>query len=841
MHRYAHLHQRQQYVGHWQDLPLVAEPGCFTFTPQSCSTPGCCGHFSGDPCKLQALDYITHDGVIAMNRAAFACQCGAVVWQSPIDFLRVGAWPASLDPNHLRTIVDCALLQHYDSLRLQCPGLSLAGFLKGTADAAHKRRPSQARRAINPAAFSRASHEFKACQLDMRLHLQSLNDLEQAVKCTLDALDLATHNQRTVADKVCRGIWTAAGNSNSGRHAKQDITGRVVATDARHGGPLLAANMIKSGERYGYAFGLALELMQRPGGLAQLHLDIMCKWEPWQRRVMAALANWDGPMDGLVAELRDRVSPLSGSFDEMRKVLSYAHGTLHAMNCQVLYQPSWIGYGKTLGEEGEQFFSYWSKHAATTRNQSRAGSTDALTEAAAHFGREKNWRQAALLARRHTEYSKRLVTAQAKLSELMGNMDKTPDSARPAFVQLLKQRLQAVAKRDCSGRPHWEKKLMQLFALARCIEDAQALSGYVSAGGTYAATAAASPEQREYQQRLEACRIVAGMHDADAVALHNLALKVIKAADMDRFARLAADLAQHVTELRNISSIDARTVSVAVFQQAAEVCIINMQNTIEGLCHNLQKQAAKRAATAARPKERRRYDAKCKELAKQLEQKVAQYNKLLPYGQLPGRAQTIMSDLRSQRFCWVEEYAGDDADPLRVYGVARSLEVCEADNEVCRLQEELPLLLKEMKAHLKYWQRQVDQQQQVERVLLDVASKVRDADAEAAAAAAAAAATATDDAAAGDAAAAGGGAAAGAGGVAAAAAAAASGGDAAAAASAAGGDAAAAAAAAAAATAAQRYAADDACWDEVGSEDEVWVPSDGGEDAESVDTVEQVD
>jgi hypothetical protein len=62
--------------------------------------------------------------------------------------------------------------------------------------------------------------------------------------------------------------------------------------------------------------------------------------------------------------------------------------------------------------------------------------------------------------------------------------------------------------------------------------------------------------------------------------------------------------------------------------------------------------------SAARPKERRRYDAKCKELAKQLEQKVAQYNKLLPYGQVPGRAQPIMSDLRSQRFCWVEEYAG---------------------------------------------------------------------------------------------------------------------------------------------------------------------------------------
>lgn len=64
-----------------------------------------------------------------------------------------------------------------------------------------------------------------------------------------------------------------------------------------------------------------------------------------------------------------------------------------------------------------------------------------------------------------------------------------------------------------------------------------------------------------------------------------------------RFSRLVAELSQHITSLRNISSTDARTVSVAVFQQAAEACIVNLQNTIEGLCHNLQKQAAKRAAT----------------------------------------------------------------------------------------------------------------------------------------------------------------------------------------------------------------------------------------------------
>jgi hypothetical protein len=74
--------------------------------------------------------------------------------------------------------------------------------------------------------------------------------------------------------------------------------------------------------------------------------------------------------------------------------------------------------------------------------------------------------------------------------------------------------------------------LLQLFALAQSIGDAKALSGYLSAVGT--AAAAASPEQQHYQQHLEACRIVASLHDADAVALHNLALKVVKEADTQR-------------------------------------------------------------------------------------------------------------------------------------------------------------------------------------------------------------------------------------------------------------------------------------------------------------------
>jgi len=42
--------------------------------------------------------------------------------------------------------------------------------------------------------------------------------------------------------------------------------------------------------------------------------------------------------------------------------------------CKVLWQPGWLAEcAKALGEEGEQFFSYWSKFAFTTRNQSEAG------------------------------------------------------------------------------------------------------------------------------------------------------------------------------------------------------------------------------------------------------------------------------------------------------------------------------------------------------------------------------------------------------------------------------------------------------------------------------------
>jgi hypothetical protein len=63
-----------------------------------------------------------------------------------------------------------------------------------------------------------------------------------------------------------------------------------------------------------------------------------------------------------------------GRWAGVRKALSHAHGMLHSTACQMLWQPGWTsGCAKTLGEEGEQLFSYLSRFSGTTRNQSAAG------------------------------------------------------------------------------------------------------------------------------------------------------------------------------------------------------------------------------------------------------------------------------------------------------------------------------------------------------------------------------------------------------------------------------------------------------------------------------------
>jgi hypothetical protein len=159
-----------------------------------------------------------------------------------------------------------------------------------------------------------------------------------------------------------------------------------AATDARHGGPIAAANLIDSGERYGYAFHLAAYHLMC-SDVQQLHIDIMCKWGPWSDRAVAALQQTQLPAGTPEQQMRMRELRAlmcdRGSWVNVRKALSHAHGTLHSQACQMLWQPGWTsGCAKTLGEEGEQLFSYLSRFSGTTRNQSSAGGQSTLCSAA---------------------------------------------------------------------------------------------------------------------------------------------------------------------------------------------------------------------------------------------------------------------------------------------------------------------------------------------------------------------------------------------------------------------------------------------------------------------------
>lgn len=112
------------------------------------------------------------------------------------------------------------------------------------------------------------------------------------------------------------------------------------AVDARHGMPRKGVSLVGSGERYGYALHLLAYFLK---DCKQLHIDIMCKWGPWLRRVLESL--FDAPPTDTPPEVAARIAELkqlaadAGNYQTLRTVLSHAHGNLHAVNCQVSSKP----------------------------------------------------------------------------------------------------------------------------------------------------------------------------------------------------------------------------------------------------------------------------------------------------------------------------------------------------------------------------------------------------------------------------------------------------------------------------------------------------------------------
>ncbi|WIA32575.1 hypothetical protein OEZ86_003382 [Tetradesmus obliquus] len=111
----------------------------------------------------------------------------------------------------------------------------------------------------------------------------------------------------------------------------------------------------------------------------------------------------------------------------------------------MLWQPGWTsGCAKTLGEECEQLFSHLSRFSGTTRNQSSAGSSDALTEAALHFGRQKRAKQSLLLVQRYKKFKEQETRAEAERQ--LASLEQTPPQEREQLVRDLHDELRAMAR-----------------------------------------------------------------------------------------------------------------------------------------------------------------------------------------------------------------------------------------------------------------------------------------------------------------------------------------------------------------------------------------------------------
>lgn len=172
-------------------------------------------------------------------------------------------------------------------------------------------------------------------------------------------------------DATCRGLWAAAGTANQRRRANQHITGRSFAVDARHGGPLAAANLVGTGELYAYALCLVSRLLELKGGLRQLHIDIMCKWRPWSSKVLEQLAGASDSADPVVQQLHQRLMANNEAelqtWRNMRMVNAAAHGSLHGQSCQVIHdsrlaeawQPRFPTHGRCLCYLNEQCVTLW--------------------------------------------------------------------------------------------------------------------------------------------------------------------------------------------------------------------------------------------------------------------------------------------------------------------------------------------------------------------------------------------------------------------------------------------------------------------------------------------------
>lgn len=76
-------------------------------------------------------------GRLEFRKGGSECRsCGVYQRQSLGDFVRMGAWPCTPDPDRFETVIDQRVLARFDLLRQKCLHLSTRAFLEALAEEA---------------------------------------------------------------------------------------------------------------------------------------------------------------------------------------------------------------------------------------------------------------------------------------------------------------------------------------------------------------------------------------------------------------------------------------------------------------------------------------------------------------------------------------------------------------------------------------------------------------------------------------------------------------------------------------------------------------------------------
>ena len=107
------------------------------------------------------------------------------------------------------------------------------------------------------------------------------------------------------------------------------------AAVCRHQVPVVAVNLIRTGERYAYSHFLLTERLLASNPPTFIHQDIACKLSPWRHKVAAAFEREELDLSATAAG--QRIAATTSAASRIVDVLPEAHGLLHSWACQVSY------------------------------------------------------------------------------------------------------------------------------------------------------------------------------------------------------------------------------------------------------------------------------------------------------------------------------------------------------------------------------------------------------------------------------------------------------------------------------------------------------------------------